>query len=170
MSRILTAIKVTIGLDGNGHKYPAFNRLPIVQQSGIDWSYYVDQQGLSWHYDHCCGHKTATPDSPYGVQYGILVIPEDFAAQAVAQFPEVVIRLTEVELAAFYDTHGHGHEPEMIIDNDVLLGYERIEARDIKLSKDQLKALDPGDKKPGICKNPRRYWNDYKAEVDVVIR
>ena len=93
-----------------------------------------------------------------------------FAAQAIAQFPEVVVRLTELELAAFYDTHGHGHEPEMMIDNDILRGYELIEARGIKLSDDQLKALDPEDKKPGICKNPRRYWNDYKAEVDVEIR
>ena len=170
MPRVLTAIKVTIGLNGNGHKYPEFNRLPIVQQSGIDWSYYVDQQGLSWHYDHCCGHKRVTSDSPYGVQHGVLVIPEDFAVQAVATFPEVVVRLSELELAAFYDTHGHGHEPEMLVDNDILRSYELMEARGMKLSQDQLKALDPDDKKPGICKNPRRYWKDYKAEVDVEIR
>ncbi len=170
MTRTLAAVKVAIGLEGNGHKYPEFNRLPIVQQSGIDWSYYVDQQGLSWHYDHCCGHKIATSDSPYGMQFGVLVIPEDFAVQAITTFPEVVTRLSELELATFYDTHGHGHESEMMIDNDILRGLELIEARGIKLSEDQMKSLDPEDKKPGICKNPRRYWVDFKAEVDVAIR
>ncbi len=170
MTRTLAAVKVSIGLDGKGHKYPEFNRLPIVQQSGIDWSYYVDQQGLSWHYDHCCGHKIATVESPFGMQFGVLMIPEDFAVQAVATFPEVVTRLSEAELKAFYDTHGHGHENELLIDNDIVEGLQLIEGRGLKLTADQLKSLDPKDKKPGICKNPRRYWKDFKAEVDVAIR
>ncbi len=170
MPRTLAAIKVTIGQDGSGARYPEFNRLPAVQQSGKDWAYYVDQEGLSWHYDHCCGHKTATSDSPYGTQFGVLIIPEDFAIQAVNTFPGIVVRLTEAELEAFYDTHGHGHENEVNIDNDVLWGLQLVEARGINLSADQLKALDPDDRRPGITKNTRRFWKDFKAEVDVEIR
>ncbi len=170
MPRTLAAVKVTIGQDGSGARYPEFNRLPIVQQSGKDWSYYVDQEGLGWHYDHCCGHKVAAPGSPYGIQHGILVIPEEFAIQGVATFPGVVVRLTEAELEAFYDTHSHGHENEVNISNDVLIGLQLIEARGMKLSADQMKALDPDDPKPGINKNTHRTWKDFKAEVDVEIR
>ena len=171
MPRILTAIRVTIGLKPDGHhNYPEFNRLPIVQQAGIDWSYYVDQQGLSWHYDHCCGHKVNAPESPFGMQFGVLVIPEEFAIQAIGTFPEVITRLTEAELEEFYNTHAHGHESETLVDQDVLNGLKLLEDRGIELTEDQLKALDPNDKKPGISKNQRRYWKDFRAEVDVEIR
>ena len=75
----LTPLKVIIKLKSNGSAlYPDFNSLPIVRDSGLDWSVYIDNQGSGWLYD-CCGHKESDPDSPVVSQLGMILVPAVFA-------------------------------------------------------------------------------------------
>ena len=171
MARELVGIKVKIGLKANGHaKYPTFNDLPIVKASGMDWSKYVDVMGLGWHYDKTSGHKEETQDSPFGQQWGMLIIPEEFATQAVAVFPADVTRLTEVELEDFYDNKAHAHEPDELFDEQVLTGIKMKQDLGIALTTQQVKALDPNDDTPGIRKNKNKKWANKKSIVGVTIK
>ena len=166
----LVPIKVKIGLKPNGHaKYPNFNQLPAVISAGMDWSNYVDSLGLGWHYDQTSGHKEATPDSPYGMQWGVLIVPKPFADQAVAMFPAECAKLTEAELEDFYDNKAHINEPDEIFDEKVLNGIQAKRSLGLELTPQQLKAIDPDDDTPGIRKNKRRKWQDYKRSVDATI-
>ena len=115
--RELAAIKVKIGIKKTGrnaghHEFPDFNRLPIVQTSGMDWSRYVDAYGESWHYDKVSGHRDDDVDSPFGNWDGMLIVPVEFADEAVQMFPELVSRLTEMECGEFYDSRCHANESE----------------------------------------------------------
>ena len=85
MATELVGIKVKIGQCGvtGCAKYPDFSKLACVQASPLDWSKYVDVHGLGWHYD-CCGHQEDEDGSPAGMQWGMLIIPETFADEAVA--------------------------------------------------------------------------------------
>jgi hypothetical protein len=162
---------VKIGLKPNGHaKYPNFNALAAVQATGMDWAKYVDIHGLSWHYDKTSGHQEDTPDSPWGQQWGVLIVPEEFASQAVAAFPDVCARLTEAGLEAFYDEKAHAHEQDERIDLPVLEGIRAKQAIGRPLTPQQEKALDPDDDTPGIRKNPKRKWQDFKRLVNVTIK
>lgn len=169
MPRPLVPIRVTIGLRNGRHHYPSFNQLPVVQAAGMDWSNYVDAFGLGWHYDRCCGHAVGTPESPVGEQFGCLIVPEMFAVEALTQFPNLVTRFTEAELAAFYDTHCHGLESEEIIDTEVLQGIQAKQALGLTLTEDQKRGLDPTNQMPGLRKNLHRHWVDYKALTDTII-
>jgi hypothetical protein len=87
--RELVAIKVRIGLKPNGHaEYPNFNELGSVRKENMDWAIYVDQFGIGWQYDKTSGHKEHSEDSPAGMQWGMLLVPTDFAREAVEMFPE----------------------------------------------------------------------------------
>ena len=89
MARNLVPLKVRIGLHGNGHaKYPDFNSLKTIQDIGVDWSVYVDMYGDGWLYDKKSGHRDDTPDSPFGQQWGVLLVPEEFASEAAKAFPD----------------------------------------------------------------------------------
>ena len=95
MPRSLVPIRVTIGLKPNGHAlYPDFNTLASVQASGMDWSRYVDIEGIGWHYDKQRGHKVDDLESPFGQQFGVLIVPKVMANEAIAAFPTVVVKLT----------------------------------------------------------------------------
>jgi len=74
-------LKVQINLGPHGALYPEFNRLRIVSQSGLDWSQYIDQFS-PWIYDSVSGHRQATEDSELGMQWGMLLVPEEFAKEA----------------------------------------------------------------------------------------
>ncbi len=182
--RDLVPIKIIIGLltDSEslranqtlGHaSYPDFNSLPVVQASGLDWAHYINTFGLGWQYDSCCGHKEDTVDSPFGQQFGILIIPKVFADQAItafgitvatphAPFSYAIRKQTEPQLKEFYDTHVAADQPEQNIDNEILTS--------IKLHRDlgrvdepwMLRALDPNTDDPGITKNKQKHWDDFK--------
>lgn len=180
MARQLVALKVKIGLKGNdwpvpkerGHAlYPPFNDLQAVINSGMDWAKYIDTYGESWHYDKCCGHKEEDVDSPRGMQWGMLVVPKDFADQAKDAFPEVVTGITEEECEHFWDNRAHAHEHEEKLDDIVLKGIEAKQKLGKQLTPNQEKALDPNDDTPGIRKNHQRYWKDYKVKqgIEIVI-
>lgn len=178
MSRNLVALKVKIGLKGKdwpevserGHAlYPNFNQLQSVINSGMDWSNYVDIHGEAWHYDKKCGHKQEEESSPRGMQWGMLIVPKEFADEAVEKFPEVCSIVDEAELEDFWDHRAHAHEPDERIDDVVLKGIEAKKALGKPLTLGQKKALDPEDDTPGIRKNYRRYWKDYKSKQGINI-
>ncbi len=170
----LVPIKVKIGLRANGHAdHPDFNRLASVVSSGLDWSKYVDKEGLGWHYDKISGHKEETVNSPRGQQFGVLIVPKVFADEAIAEFPTLCTKLDETQLTDFYDNRAHAHEPDELINEGALKVYESIESAGGVLTGAQIakraKALDPNDAEPGIKKNTRKKWADYKQTVGVTI-
>lgn len=178
MARDLVALKVKIGTKGSdwpkpeerGHAlYPNFNQLQAVIDSGMDWSKYVDHYGEAWHYDKKCGHKQEEPDSPRGMQWGMLIVPKEFADEAVTMFPKVCSVVNESVLEDFWDNCAHAHEPEERLDDVVLRGIEAKKVLGKELTPGQERALDPEDDTPGIRKNHQRYWADYKAKQGIKI-
>lgn len=177
MARELAALRVTIGLRADGQAdHPDFNTLPIVIASGMDWSYFVDQFGDGWKYDNVAGHIDDDPtnDSPVGVQLGVLLVPEQFALEAVAAFPTLCEQLTEAQCQAFYETrHQHGR-PDIDNAPEVLEGLRS--ERELRVARGQDttdldakidRALDPDDPEPGVTRNRRRRWASYKTQAGV---
>jgi len=170
MARELVPLKVKIGIKENGQaKYPDFNQLQVVKDSGMDWSKYVDIQGLGWHYDKTSGHKEETVDSPFGQQWGVLIVPKVFVTEATTTFPDDCTKLTESELEDFYNNKAHAHEPDEKINEKVLQGIQMKQSLGLSLTEQQIKALDPNDNTPGITKNKRKTWADFKSLVNVKI-
>lgn len=175
----LTALRVKIGTKANGNAdYPAFGGLQVVQDSGMDWAQYVDTNGIGWVYDKV-GHKEEAVDSPMGQQWGMLLVPEVFADQAVAAFPATCKRLTEVECQTFFDTKRDA-EPELV-DTAVLEALERklrlAEAVDMSASprvqaiKNEIRdALDPANPKRGVRANPMANWTAAKASRGITFK
>jgi len=168
--RELTAIKIKIGIKQNGQaKYPNFNQLQCVKDSGLDWSKYIDIYGLGWFYDKVSGHQDDTPDSPHGMQFGCLTVPEDFAEQAVAMFPEVE-EIDEVDFEIFHNTKATAHLPDEEINKDVLDSIKAKQDLGLDLTIDQTKALDPEDNTQGIRKNNMKKWSDRKVVQNIVLK
>ena len=174
MSRSLAAIKVVIRLRPDGRaQYPDFNSLQTVIDSGSDWSQYVDRDGEGWHYDSLSGHVDDDVDSPRGTQFGMLLIPQSFATEALAAFPADITVLTETQCQDFYDNRAHSHEREEIEDENVLRVIdlrERLTRGNTPRRPEDVKALDPKDPAPGLQKNPNRFWTDYKAKRGIVFQ
>lgn len=181
----LVPIKVKIGLhtayntdSGGNHspgqaKYPDFNSMKTVKDSGLDWSIYVDVMGLQWHYDKKCGHKEEDNTSPAGMQWGMLIVPKEFADQAINTFPDEISKLTEVELEVFYDKRAHAHESVNKVNTEALEEFDvQIRAGKTLSVEDKTrhaKAMNPNDDTPGITKNKKKKWQDFKELVGVEI-
>ncbi len=158
------AIKVLIGTNTSGGAlYPDFNTLASVKDSGMDWAHYVDRRGTGWHYDKCCAHQIDAVGSPMGVQYGMLLVPAEFANDALANFPATVQALTEAEVETFYNDHCHAHEGEENFAAPIIQAIAVKQSAGIALSATDKKALDSNDPTPGITKNPNKLWADHKA-------
>lgn len=186
----LAAIKVVIGrrLDGSAD-YPDFNSLPVVQASGMDWSRYIDVEGCGWCYDRVSGHddEDMAAGSPRGVQHGVLLIPEQFAIEAVAQFAATCTRLNEATCETFYDDrHVFDVEDEQS-DESVLEQLERelrllkelegtpeappnIAGLLIKCRRRIKRAIDPTHIARGVRDNPRSTWQRMKANRSITFR
>jgi len=165
----LVPIKVKI-LSGQGNcLYPDFNQLDVVKQSGMDWSNYVDSEGSGWLYDKKCGHAEVDAASPSGIWLGMLLIPEEFALQAIAKFPDRITRLTEVDTEAFYNDRHACKMPDEEIDSDILQGIKLKKELGLTPTEAQKRALDPEDDTPGIRKNKKKKWADFKALQDISI-
>jgi hypothetical protein len=169
--RDLVSIKVKIEkrTDNGHHKYPDFSQLQVVKDAGMDWSRYVDVYGLGWHYDKKCGHNEEDASSPFGMQWGVLIVPKEFADQAVSMYPELVSKLDETGLQEFYDNRAHAHEQDEILDTDVLQAIKVKQDLGLALTAGQQEALDPEKDMPGIRKNKRKIWADYKLLTGVKI-
>lgn len=175
--RTLVPLKVKIGLhdrdDGNGHKaghakYPNFNLIASSIRKGMDWSQYIDTFGIGLHYDKTCGHKEESVDSPQGEQMACMCVPSDFADAAVAAFPGEVSIIPEAELETFYNDKAHAHEPEELVDSDVLQAIAAKEAVGAEVP-EKTDALNPLSDARGIRKNTNKKWADFKTKAGVSI-
>lgn len=174
----LVPIKVRIGLDDSGkHRYPNFNNLPADIRHNMDWAYFIDKHGLSWHYNAVCGHADFEEGDDYGCAHGewagCLCVPESFADAAVAAFPDDVKYITEAEFQDFYDNKAHIREPEFNVDEEVMKSFEiKHNALGMQATADlaYLRAIDPEDPAPGIRKNHNRYYKDFKAKRNFIIK
>lgn len=183
----MKALMVKIGLNPNGQaKYPSFNDLVEVQNSGMDWSYYVDRRGFGWGYDRQSGHDEETLDSPRGQQWGVLIVPPAFADEAVEVFPDQCVIVSEVKLKDFWENKVTAHLAEDDIDQKAMDSLSKQielirDAQDAGISNVQLdgrlvslrnrikKALDLDDPEPGIRKNHRKKWKDFKTKFGIKI-
>lgn len=173
-----TPIKVKIGLKAGFADYPDFNTLAIVKSAGMDWADYVDANGGGWHYDKQCGHADAdvSAASVVGMQWGCLLVPPLFAAQAVAAFPDTVTEIDEATFATFHDERAHAHEPEEIINSGAmedltsrraLMVVRNIDTTNIDALID--KALDPTDSTAGVITSTSNTWAKRKASMGASI-
>jgi len=78
----IAAIKVKIGLRQNGHAdHPDWNKLPMAK-GGKDPATHMFLGG--WKYDKTSGHQEVSADSPMGMQWGMLLVTEQLATEALA--------------------------------------------------------------------------------------
>lgn len=171
MARELVPIKILIGLDENGHhSYPNFNVMPCIRISNMDWSKYVDVHGTGWVYDRKCGHKSEDETSPYGYQWGMLLVPKQFAVEALKHFPNSVREVSEQECCEFYETRAMADAPEERIDEKILQGiYYKLRiakelGQEYELTDAEKSALDPDQDQLGIRKNKVKTFEGYKSE------
>jgi len=168
----LVPIKVKIGLRSNGHAdHPDWYKLPLAQEMEP-----ATQMSDGWHYDKKFGHKESGPDSPIGMQWGLLLATPRFAKEAKEIFPDLIIELTEAEAEDFWNTRVTAHIAENKADVNTLqalqvelalrkeLGQD-VEALKLKI----IKALDPDDDEPGLKKNKRKIFTDAKSDLDITI-
>lgn len=170
----LTPIKVKIGLNGEGHaKYPNFNQLSPSVRQNMDWSKFIDAYGSGWLYDSV-GHKEVRSassefDSPMGEQWAVVLVPNDFATAAEAQFPDDVEVINEARCEDFYDNCHAADFPDEEINESVLTGIKLKQDLGQALTPTQQKALDPADPTPGIRTNPKKTWAGYKSMKGVTM-
>lgn len=172
MPRNLAALRVEIGLKPNGGAdYPNFNSLAVVTASGKDWSKYVDTDGEGWLYD-AVGHReeeAASPASPFGTQWGVLLVPKQFADEAVAAFPTKCTRLTEAQFTSFYDSRIARDEQEEEIDEEVL---KKIKAKDdlgLPRTREDEESLHRTHPRRGVRENYRKTFSRFKAKRGITI-
>ena len=177
MSREGVAIKVKIGLKPNGRgdmwaDYPDWDKLPLAATET-----HQSHQIVKWKYDKCCGHREGSVDSPLGMQWGMMVVTQQFADEAVAMFPDKVTVMTEAEAEDFWDNKAHAHMPENKVDSEVL-GNLNTELQLRKaLNQDTtaleakiVKALDPKDKEAGVSEQKEKLYANAKANLGFAIK
>lgn len=164
MAKDLVAIKVKIELNAAGHaKYPNFNNLPSVLAAGMDWSHYIDRHGSGWLYD-ADGHRDDTADSPVGMQWGMILVPQAFANEAVAAFPTLCSKLTKAEAETFYnDKHARDMDEEEV-DVETLQKIKAKQDLGLDLTATDLRALDPKDKTRGVKTNRRKKFTTFSVD------
>ena len=181
-------IRVKIGLRPNGHAdHPAWELLPMIAaevsasaaRDLIDAAVRKHMVG-SWHYDKSSGHQVDTPDSPRGMQWGMLLVSKTFADQAVATFPALVTILTQTECQTFWDTKAYAHVADedftietlqgLKLSRDLLKDLKKADTTPEVLAVDAkiAKALDPLDAYPGVKKNLLKRWTDAQTRLGVV--
>jgi hypothetical protein len=174
-------IKVKIGLRLNGQAdHPNWLTLPIAG-TGSDAEREQAIKSHShggWYYDKVSGHEDDTPDSPRGVQYGMRFVSPQFAAEAMGAYPALVTRMTESEVAAFWNERVWVRSGDERYDTDVLQGLKA--ARDLLVAVDPTnttaltaldtkirKALDPTDPEPGVRANLLRRFATAKSRLGI---
>jgi hypothetical protein len=166
----LVPLKVEIGLKTNGHaKYPNFNLLQVVKDSGLDWCVYVDTYGTGWMYDNTSGHKDGNGHSSLGKQWGMLLVPQTFADQAILSFSSECTKLTDTEAGIFYESYVTVYNDSEIISSNILTDIKAKQDLGKELTPEQIKALDPNDPTPGICNNPLKTWIGMKNKKSITI-
>ena len=167
----LVPLKVTIGTRENGQAdHPDFGALPVVRDSGMDWSLYIDRFGGGWHYDKTSGHKEHTPDSPTGQQFGLLFVPSAFADQAIDRFPLICSIIDEPDAEEFYNDRAHAHELPELVDHEAIASIDALAKAGSPISPAiRAKMLDPNDPTPGVRKNHRKTFALFKIHTGITI-
>lgn len=169
----LVPIKVKIGLRENGHAdHPDWMQLPLAATEKP-----ASHMHGGWQYDQTSGHAEETADSPRGMQWGMVLVTDKFANEAVAKFPTLVTILTETEAEAFWNNKAHVEMPQNSISVEVLQGLKA--ERDLRVAVSLttteidariLKALDPADTTTGIRKDNLKLWSDAKTTLGITIK
>lgn len=174
----LVPIKVKIGLKSEGgrmqHAFPKFNLLPAAVRDNMDWSHFIDKFG-GWYYDKVAGHdkEDSANGSPQGTWLGLLLVPEDFADAALAQFPDLVSELTEAETVDFYENRCTVYQPEIEEDEEAMKMVDRRIAEkpsNRTIDPDVKNALDPDHPAPGRRKNMRKKLVDRLSHLGHAIK
>lgn len=191
MPTLIVPIKVKIALRPNGHAdHPAWERLPMIASELVALASElgrpvtreeVDGQVRkrvvgSWCYDKTSGHQTDTPDSPYGMQWGMLLVTKAFADEAVATFPGIVTIMTQTECRTFWDNKAMVRLTDEDRDHELLQAL--LTERQLRASLNQTsvlatldariaRALDPDDPEPGVKRNFLRRWATAKVRLGV---
>ena len=168
----LVPIKVKIGLRANGHAdHPDWYQLPLA--SAEDPSHHMF---FGWKYDKTSGHKEDSVDSPYGQQWGMVMVTPKFTKQALTTFPTLVTELTEAEAESFWDNKAMAHIPEnkaapgVLQDLQSELSLRESLGQDTTALKAKIaKALDPDDSEPGLRKNQTKYFTDAKTQLGIKV-
>lgn len=172
MAKKLVPIKVKIGLRKDGRAdHPDWMLVPCYAQKGAKAC-----MPFGWHYDKTSGHKENTGDSPYGQQWGMLLVTREFATEAKLRFPALVTELTETEAKDFWDNKAYAHLPENKTHSEELTGlqaelalHKELGSPQAKIDevKDRIKiALDPTNSTIGINKHKEKYFEDAKKTKD----
>ncbi len=166
----LVPLKVKIGLRANGHAdHPDWHTLPLAQDSDP-----ASHMKHGWKYDKTSGHAEHSADSPVGMQWGLVLVSEQFAAQALVTFSEICSVMTEVEAKAFWDEKAHAHVPEEKIDTDALQGLKA--ERDLLVDLGRLtddvdarigRALDSDDVTRGKTRQKGVRWESALAHLNI---
>jgi hypothetical protein len=160
----MAVLKVKIGKNNQGFAdYPNFNTLAVVVAAGMDWSKYIDSEGSGWLYD-ADGHDADTVDSPRGQQWGLLLVPETFATEAVAAFPTLCTRLNDTDAMIFYEKQHARDFEEEDIDETILTRIKRKQDFGKSLTRADKRALDKRSQNRGIRKNRRKKFKEFKAD------
>lgn len=128
-----------------------------------------------WHYDKC-GHTKYSIDSPLGVQYGMLLVEEGFADEAITLFPDLVTKLTALEAEDFWNNKAYAHLPDNKHDMDVLNGLKMEYDMKVILGQDTTniqtklaKAIDPTDAEPGIQEDRYKTFTTAIGDVGITV-
>ena len=162
---MLVPLKVKIGLKADRrrrtHAYPPFNEIPEELRDGMDWCHFVDQYG-GWHYD-TIGHDEEDSESPRGVWFGMLLVPEAFANEAVTRWPEQCSILGEAQATQFYEGRVTINEPEIIEDLEALQIIAAKRQAGIPEDESDIAALSLDNPRRGRTRNRRKKFADMLA-------
>ncbi len=169
----LVPIKVKLGLRPNGHAdHPDWG----VLQAALGGDDPETHMFYGWHYDRTSGHRTDTPESPIGYQFGVKLVTAALATAALSEWPMLVTVLNETELEDFWNNKARAHTPEVKTDAEVITGLRAERALRVEMQmfttaidKEIEEALDPDNPKPGSRRDEMARWATAKARLDVTI-
>ena len=178
----LVPLQVRIGLKKNSqHAFPPFNDLSLSLRQDMDWAYFVDLFG-GCHYDQVAGHadEDAANGSPSGLWLGMILVPFEFATEAVSHWPDTCKILSEAATKKFYDERCHVRDPEIRDDLDTInaiAARRRLQGKPDRIPEANLdaddvsdrNALDPDHPQAGRRRNKRKTWVGYKAANGIVL-
>lgn len=168
--RTLVPLKVKIKLGSEGAKYPDFNQIAPAIRENMDWSHFIDNHGVGWHYDQTSGLGEDSVDSPFGEQWGMMIVPSAFATEAVSKFPNEVEVLTENLAEMFYDEKAHVKDEAEIVNVEALQAIKVREDLGEDMTAKKAKALNPNELEAGVRKNKSKTWSDFKALKNIIIK
>lgn len=150
--------------------YPPFDEIPPERRTPpgssvpMSWSLFFDAVGIGWAYDLVSGFGYSDDEEPDpGVLWGLVMVPEEFALEAEARWPDRIVILSPQEAESWYDRRVGSKTPPEILEAGVLSGLHASLQLAMELNNPQAeadvramaaKALDPDDETPGRQRNP----------------